>query len=389
VNSDREMVLAIASAVAARPSLVARDLTKEELDYTWQERTAAEKEPEALARETRGSALFGARLEAAKRLGQSAFHSCPLNATFSHRLLTPRLHTPLVNDWLTLLAGFHVAFIGDSLLRDLFGYLVGLLAERLVRSVPPNTSRALIGESVPMLSYIFDGNATLTYLHDYKVGAQPPTELVGYPMVGGGACWNLDQDNCARVRSADFVLFHFGAHHKWAPIMPPDFPAGNVDNTTFPFPPPKTAQPLGRIMPVPGTIGSGALVPLGLALDLKERMKHPKTMLWMEYPASHFPWGAGEYEDVTYREIAARTAYTNCAPRSPNRQSSISNASAARLELSERFERAQVPVLRTWNLSWTVGPPTRAPTIRDTLPCGCKGTPSRRWTVATSASHQT
>eukprot|EP00966_Prymnesium_polylepis_P335701 7391034-Prymnesium_polylepis.1 len=141
--------------------------------------------------------------------------------------------------------------------------------------------------------------------------------------------------------------------------MPPDFPAGNVDNTTFPFPPPKTAQPLGRIMPVPGAIGSGALVPLGLALDLKERMKHPKTMLWMEYPASHFPWGAGEFEDVTYREIAARTAYTNCAPRSPNRQSSISNASAARLELSERFERAQVPVLRTWNLSldrWTTHP---------------------------------
>ena len=95
----------------------------------------------------------------------------------------------------------------------------------------------------------------------------------------------------------------------------------------------------------------------------------PQRLVWFEYPATHFPWGLGEFEDWqrwneterpgiffgfygTRGHIAGPLHMRNnshmCRPLGP----CVSNATVTRLDLNHFYARRGVPILRTWDMTF-------------------------------------
>lgn len=287
--------LAFGAVSGAR--LVARQLTLDELVFAWQNNTRS-------SQNWMRTLTLGAKQ---LHFHQSRLGNCADNDCYRHRLVTPCLPTPAPEDWLSLLADQHVLFLGDSLLRDVWVYLCAALAHHHI-ATQPNAHAAAgqhvgVGGAVSMSFSSNRSNATLTL------------------------CWYLDHNCRPWERRADLLIAHFGSwEDARLPLMPGSFPAESADN-------------LSSLSP-------------WLADVLSQRMQQrPDSVVWMEYPAPHFPWGTGEYEDLLQlnaQEQLGLRGHLSCRPRAGAVESHVTTR---RREPQRIFERAGVPVLKTWDVT--------------------------------------
>lgn len=274
--------------------LFARPLSSAELTFEWRQ----------LERDM--NSTLPARA-AAKALGFHAtrYDNCP---PARHRLVAPGLPAPTAEEWLRLLASQRVLFLGDSLLRDLWVYLCAVLAPHYVFTHPKNSQHEeYMGTpppGTPDILMTFENNVQLHF------------------------CW-YNRQGCLWDK-ADLTVVHFGSWEdpRRMPLMPAGFPTTNVDADN-----------------------SSSLHPW-LANVLTQLMKRPEKTIWMEYPAPHFPWGTGEYEDILQLERSAvlnQRRAPGCGPRAAG---NVSYVTSQRREVLQIFERGGVPILRTWDLTW-------------------------------------
>ena len=185
---------------------------------------------------------------------------------FALELDAPCLAAPSRGDWYELLRGRTLAFVGDSVLRDFYFLLVAtLLMEASARNLTTSGTFGIHGFGAlhpgtkPHHSWAAHYNAT-SILHVTVApadGREPPTCLLW--------CWYTD--TAASLRDARFAsdaelyVLHHGSHE----------PPGSFAD---PLRPPTVLAGYTRMLRARGT-----------------------PVIWVEYAAAHFPWGAGEFED--------------------------------------------------------------------------------------------
>ena len=297
--------------------MLARELSQAERRFQW---IAS---PDAANDE---SLLHGMLPELRSILGFSTmrFGNCKVRPT--NRLEAPCLSQGSAADWLTMLSNRSVVFVGDSVLRDLFLYLCAL-----VTSASPASARVSSEFAPPHRRNHFQPTRDMTH-----TGRHPGVLVALHGRFVGNAhlgwCWFSDTW-CVELAqpTADLVVYHHGAHD-----VPYDKAAGND----------------GRIMASDWATTA-----------LMSMFAH--RLVFMEYPAAHFPWGHGEYEDEGRREALEQTcadaascgaSRRACAcERSlgcqPAASTCISRFAAHRLRQRHIFEAAGVPILRVWELA--------------------------------------
>ena len=227
------------------------------------------------------------------RFSTARVQTCNLSVAFGAQLFAPCLPRPRSADWLAMLKGRVVGFVGDSVLRDLFIHVSLAMAPAARKSVRTyGIGRAHFGTTVGAGAFAevsFEDGATLRW------------------------CFHLD-DHCIhrhmlpraprmKARSAmpiDVLIAGFGAHcvpmlehcesslHGW-PFSDPRSNSGNINRSSH------APRPASQQQHVFG--------------ELFSRMHLARRAIWMEYSPPHFPWGLGEFEDRwMLRRAATATA---------------------------------------------------------------------------------
>ena len=182
---------------------------------------------------------------------------------FELHLQADCLLNPSADEWLTLLDGRDMVFVGDSMLRDFFFLTV---ATMLQAASQRNLSVRVHGN--------FDALHPGTPGHRHPISSTLLVELGGLAMNVAPTtrlhwCWYTDVMRCLselRVDSAPVHVLQHGAHE------PP---------SAF-----KTPKQLSHPY-------------LPLAGHVDRAVANGDTVIWTEYATPHFAWGAGEFEDAS------------------------------------------------------------------------------------------
>ena len=232
-------------------------------------------------------------------------HDASAHHAFALSFDAPCLATPSHDDWYQLLRGRTLAFVGDSTLRDHYFLLVAtLLSVASERNLTPSGTFGIHGFGAlhpgtkPLGSWVKRYAAT-SILHMSVAsadGREPPTRLL----------WSWYTDTKAAMRdprfsAAEVYVMHHGSHERPAAFA-------------------------NRLSP-----------PTVLTRDITRLRAQGIPVIWVEYAAAHFPWGAGEFEDDRspsgLERLAGRTcchsSTTKSAPPPEGRAGSCINASAS------------------------------------------------------------
>jgi len=216
------------------------------------------------------------------------------------------LRKPRTEDWLHTLRGKRTVFFGDSVLRDFFLAIVRSLIDHMQTHSSKNQwkeygfGRDKVGRTIEAQ---FSENVTLQFwwapaiLRAHEDHSDP----------------ELSDDNVKYLASADLVIFNMGAHY----------------------------SDQGDLMAAISRYWDQAL----------KQASAKRGLVWMQYPAPHFPWGLGEFEDPQRVPSA-------CSPAGDD----VSPVSSVRLSADRFFKDKGVPILELWNASrplWNNHPPSR------------------------------
>ena len=231
----------------------------------------------------------------------------------------------LLNPWIERLRGLTVAFVGDSMLRGFFIFLLATL----------HTAARAIGQPFTV-SLEQDGGANLN-LHPGTPGSakHPHSSAIVLTLHNTSAsehtsartvllwCWFTDPlcQRDRRLHRADRLVVHHGAwHHGHA--NPPSTESECWSRHDV------SALADGSV-PVPATLlalmpPDAALLSLVTAANASGRQP-----IWSGYSAPHFPWGHGEFEDARLYPFESgtrcvRATPNSSAPRAPRASASTS-----------------------------------------------------------------
>ena len=233
------------------------------------------------------------------RFDPRRFGNCQLTRAFGHVLKMPCLpEPPRRADWRALLKGHTVNFVGDSMAFQLFTPLCVVLSPGLNGLLGGWNGGADLGagsgQARTFLQARFDHGTTLRW------------------------CWFTD-NTCIyhannNLRGASLIIYHHGA---WE-------------------------NPLEKhVKPIIEAI--------------KPYARSGSPLIWLEYAATHFPGGLGDFEDRG-RPLGAdrhREAANLSSLHGPcmSLDSCISPYAAARLNIRHHFNALDVPVLRYFDIS--------------------------------------
>lgn len=240
------------------------------------------------------SAGFG-RHKAQMSFSAYRLGNCRLWDAFKRLPDAPCLHTPSLADWHRLLSGRTIAFLGDSVLRDLFVHMCVVLAPWAAGASA--TQRTHFGTDVGGRSYAF------ARFH----GRHPAATIM--------LKWcNHDDDTCvqkhmpsrmlsASVTAVDALVAHAGAH-----CTPLTGACALLDG--WPFRCQNQRKAFSSSFAALQT-GLATAVPPSPALAspescegerpqaaLMRRMHARQALVWLEYPPPHFAVGLGESTPV-------------------------------------------------------------------------------------------
>lgn len=323
----------------------ARPLTARELAFRWLPRNAS----------------LNALPWAAALTGNGLFHRerwqfCLQSRAFAHVLDAPCLADPSPGEWYALLRGSTIVFLGDSLLRDNLWFLIATLIAATTGpgfSVNGTLGKDQFGAVNPGMTRVHHPSATnLRYTVSDSDGVSTTLHW----------CHYADSRFCLRGPEMIAADLHVLSHGSW-----------DLNGEMEPTKAPEMAPSLAPL--VKAAVAAG------------------RPPIFMEYTATHFPWGDGEFEDgLNYRIPPAPTrgrccnqsddaagcrvsplplcSARNCMPLS----ACASSRSAARLAIREAYAAAGAVVLPMWDASVSLFDSHRGP-----APSALKGVDCRHW----------
>jgi len=216
------------------------------------------------------------------------------------------LRKPRAEDWLHMLRGKRVVFLGDSVGRDFFLAIVRSLIDHMqTHSSINHWSKLHWGDKVGRkIEAQFSENVILQFWWAPQI--LRPHEDHSDP--------ELSDDNYKYLASADLVIFNMGAHY----------------------------SDQGDLMAAISHYWEQAL----------KQTAAKRGLVWVQYSPPHFPWGRGEFEDP-------KRVPSACGPAGDHR----SPVSSVRLGADRFFKDKGVPILGVWNASlplWNNHPPSSA-----------------------------
>lgn len=346
VESTKKANIEILRATPSMGRLVARNLSDDELSFTVREATNVPADvlelfevmqplldlsslprpvvtPHKLfadevahllsARRNRSNAVTPTHLIA---LNRQRFGTCNLTQAFGKELHSPCLKTPpAAVQWMQLLRNRAVAFIGDSVLRDLFIFICLTVTAHTTKSAGFN-----------FWEHFGTGTGGASFARvDFGRGSRL-------------MFCNHEDDDCIRTSMlssqaepvVELAVIGFGAH--CAPLT-------RKCDTIFSGWPFESCSEHTCLQSAGGKL-------------LQRLHEHKRAVIWMEYPAPHFQQGLGEYEDrwVSQRAWARfnrplADIGALCRPLG----SCVSSLTGWRLQLRSHFDKHGVPILRTWD----------------------------------------